>query len=68
MRIIPLQESGQSSSSGDTFFFKREGPLEVRRRGIEMWLVVGGGADPATDPAILKPNLSMFRQLPGGMF
>jgi hypothetical protein len=30
---VPLQESGQSSTSGDTFFFKRQVPLQVRRRG-----------------------------------
>ncbi len=51
---VPLQESGQSSTSRDTFFFKRDLPLQVRRRGIEMRLVVGGGADPKIDSAILK--------------
>jgi site-specific DNA recombinase len=51
---VPLQESGQSSISGDTFFFKREVPLQVKRRGIEMRLVVGSSADPKIDSAILK--------------
>ena len=51
---VPLQENGQSSTPGDTLFFKREIPLQVRRRGIEMRLVVGGGADPQVDSAILK--------------
>ena len=51
---VPPQPSGQSSSSGDTFFFKREVPLQVRRRGIELRLVIGGGADPKIDSAILK--------------
>ncbi len=51
---VPLQENGQSSAPGDTFFFKRDVPLQVRRRGIEMRLVVGGGPDPKVDSAILK--------------
>src|SRR5208282_5879404 len=51
---VPLQENGQSSIPGDTFFFKRHVPLQVRRRGIEMRLVVGGGPDPKIDSAILK--------------
>ena len=51
---VRLQESGQSSSSDDTFVFEREIPLHVRRRGIELRLVVGGGADPKIDSAILK--------------
>ncbi len=51
---VPLQESGQSSTSTDTFSFKREVPLQVRRRGIEMRLIVGGGADPKIDSAMLK--------------
>jgi hypothetical protein len=51
---VPLQESGDSSISGDTFSFKREVALQVRRRGIEMRLVVGGGADSKIDSAILK--------------
>ena len=46
---VPLQESGQSSTSDDTFLFKRNVPLQVRRRGIEMRLVVGVGADPRVD-------------------
>jgi site-specific DNA recombinase len=51
---VPLQENGQSSAPGDTFFFKRDVPLQVRRRGIEMRLVVGEGPDPKVDSAILK--------------
>jgi site-specific DNA recombinase len=51
---VPPQESGDSSISGDAFSFRREVALQVRRRGIEMRLVVGGGADPKIDSAILK--------------
>jgi site-specific DNA recombinase len=51
---VPLQANGQSSAAGDTFFFKRQVPLQVRRRGIEMRLVVGGGPDPKIDSPILK--------------
>ena len=50
---VPLQENGQSSTP-DTFFFKRDVLLQIRRRGIEMRLVVGGGPDPKIDSAILK--------------
>ena len=51
---VPLQEHGQAPVPADTFFFKREVPLQVRRRGIEMRLVVGGGPDAKIDSAILK--------------
>ena len=51
---VPLQENGQAPIPADTFFFKRQVPLQVRRRGIEMRLVVGGGPDPKIDSAILK--------------
>jgi site-specific DNA recombinase len=51
---VPLQASGESSTSGDAFCLKREMALQVRRRGIEMRLVVGAGADPKIDLAILK--------------
>jgi site-specific DNA recombinase len=51
---VPLQENCQSSAPGDAFFFKRDVPLQVRRRGIEMRLVVGGGPGPKVDSAILK--------------
>jgi site-specific DNA recombinase len=33
---------------------KRVVPLQVRRRGIEMRLVLGGGPDPNLDSAVLK--------------
>jgi site-specific DNA recombinase len=51
---VPIQESGDSSISGDTFRFKREVALHVRRRGIEMRLVIGGAAETKVDSAILK--------------
>jgi site-specific DNA recombinase len=52
---VPLQENGQSPPGENTaLFFKRHVPLQVRRRGIEMRLVVGGGADAKVDSAILK--------------
>jgi site-specific DNA recombinase len=51
---VPLQASGQSSTSTHSCFFQREVPLQVRRRGIEMRFVVGAGADPKIDSAILK--------------
>ena len=50
---VPLQEHRQSSTP-DGFFFKRDVPLQVKRRGIEMRLAVGGGPDPKIDSAILK--------------
>jgi site-specific DNA recombinase len=52
---VPLQESSELSTSANTvLFLKRHVPLQVRRRGIEMRLVLGGGADPKVDSATLK--------------
>lgn len=52
---VPPQDSGEPSTAASSFFFlKRHIPLQVRRRGIEMRLVIGGGADPKVDSAILK--------------
>ncbi len=50
---VPLQQNRQSSTP-ETFFFKRDVPLQIKRRGIEMRLVLGGGPDPRIDSAILK--------------
>lgn len=52
---VPLEDSGQSTTTTSTFLsIKRQVPIQVRRRGIEMRLVIGGGADPKVDSAILK--------------
>jgi hypothetical protein len=52
---VPLEESSQSSGAASTFLLiKRQVPIEVRRRGSEMRLVIGGGADAKIDSAILK--------------
>jgi site-specific DNA recombinase len=52
---VPLQEDDQPLTSNRKFLdFKRFVPLQVRRRGIEMRLIVAGDADPKVDSAILK--------------
>jgi hypothetical protein len=52
---VPLQELGQSTNAASTFLsFERYLPLQVRRRGIELRLALGGGLDSKLDPAILK--------------
>lgn len=50
---MPLQHNRQSSTP-ETYFLKRDVPLQIKRRGIEMRLVLGGGPDPRIDSAILK--------------
>jgi site-specific DNA recombinase len=50
---VPLQQNRQSSTP-ETFFFKRDVPLKIKRRGVEMRLVLGGGPDPRIDSPILK--------------
>ncbi len=52
---VPLQENDGPSPAASTFLLlKRHLPLQVRRRGIEMRLVLGEGADPKVDSALLK--------------
>ena len=50
---VPLQQNGQSSTP-ETFLFKRDVPLQIKRRGIEMRMVLGTDLDPRIDSAILK--------------
>ena len=54
---LPILTSGQAAASAPTHLsLTRQIPLRVRRRGIEMRLVIGGGSGsaPRIDSAILK--------------
>jgi hypothetical protein len=52
---VPSEERAQSPNAPSSFLrFKRYLPLQVRRRGLEMRLVVGGGSATKVDSAILK--------------
>ena len=52
---VPLQENDESSTANRKFLgFQRLVPLLVKRRGIEMRLVVGGRGDPKVDSALIK--------------
>jgi hypothetical protein len=52
---VPLEESSQSSDAASSFLhIRRQMPIELRRRGVEMRLVIGGDADLKVDSAILK--------------
>jgi hypothetical protein len=52
---VPLQENDESPTANRHFLgFQRFVPLQVKRRGIEMRLVVGGRGDPKVDSALIK--------------
>ena len=52
---VPLEESRQPLNAERCFLhLRRQMPIELRRRGVEMRLVIGGEPDPKIDSAILK--------------
>jgi hypothetical protein len=52
---VPLQENDEWSTANRKFLgFQRFVPLQVKRRGIEMRLVVGEPGDPKLDSALIK--------------
>ena len=53
---LPIPTSGKPKASTTHLFLTRQIPLSVRRRGIEMRLVIGGGSGspPRIDSTILK--------------
>ena len=52
---MPLQENDEWSTANRKFLgFQRFVPLQVKRRGIEMRLVVGEPGDPKLDSALIK--------------
>src|SRR5262249_44752687 len=52
---VPLERNSQSANATSSFLYiRRQVPIELRRRGVEMRLVIGGEVDPKVDLAILK--------------
>jgi site-specific DNA recombinase len=61
---LPIRASGKPAASAATHLsLTRQIPLRVRRRGIEMRLIIGGGSgsSPGIDSAILKATARAHR-------
>src|SRR5271170_3979819 len=60
---LPIPASGKPASAGTYLSLTRQIPLRVRRRGVEMRLVIGGGSDSSRklDSALLKVTARGYR-------
>jgi site-specific DNA recombinase len=60
---LPIPASGKPASAGTHLSLTRQIPLRVRRRGVEMRLVIGGSSDSSRklDPTLLKVTARGYR-------